>query len=67
MDHEVLKEMEQALEGNKSLEKLTLNSTEILPKDVCRHIVFGTRHDASLSKVDLTFHPKTWDSPNNGR
>ena len=56
MDHEVLKEMEKALEGNKTLEKLTLN-----------HIVFGTRHNASLSKVDLTFHPKTWDSPNNGR
>ena len=67
MDHEVLKEMEKALEGNKSLEKLTLNSTEILPKDFCRHIVFGTRHNASLSKVDLTFHPKTCDSPNNGR
>ena len=67
MDHEVLKEMEKALEGYKTLEELTLNSTEILPKYFCRHIVFGTRHNASLSTVDVTFHPKTWDSPNNGR
>ena len=53
MDHEVLKEMEKALEGNKSLEKLTLNKTlekltlsndnnVILPKEFCHQLVFGT-------------------------
>ena len=66
MNHEVLKEMGKALEESKTLEKLTLNSIEILPKDFCRHIVFGTRH-TSLSKIDLTFHPKTWDFPSKGR
>lgn len=67
VNNEALKELGKALEESKTLEKLTLNSTELLPKDFCRQIVFGTRHNASLSKIDLTFHPKTWDFPNNGR
>ena len=67
MNHEVLTEMRKALEESKTLEKLTLSSTKILPKDFCRHIVFGTRNNASLSKIDLTFHPETWEFPHNGR
>ena len=69
MNHEVLKEMEKALEENKTLQKLTLccpeNST--LPKEFCCHLMIGVRLNTSLSEVDLSFHPISWVCPIDGR
>ena len=69
MNHEVLKEMEKALEENKTLQKLTLvdpdNST--LLKDLCRHLMIGLRLNTSLSEVCLAFDPISWDCPIDGR
>ena len=69
MDHEVLKEMEKALEGNKTLETLTLLDFDDVPvpKDFCRHFMIGIGHNASLSEVHLNFHPHSWDCPEDGR
>ena len=69
MDHKVLKEMEKALEGNKTLQKLTLeDDTDVtLPKEFCRHVLFGIGRNTSLSEVDLNFEPITWDCPIDGR
>ena len=66
MEHEVLKEMEKALEENKTLEKLTLNYGGILPKEFCRHILFGIGRNTSLSEVYLNFEPINWDCPVDG-
>ena len=67
MNHEVLKEMDKALEENKTLQKLTFcdpeNST--LPKEFCRHLMIGVRLNTSLS--DLSFSLISWDCPIDGR
>ena len=68
MDPEVLKEMEKALKGNKRLEKLTLVDASLtLPKEFCRHVLFGTRRSTSLSDVHLIFRPANWDCLGDGR
>ena len=69
MDHEVLKEMEKALEGNKTLETLTLSDgiNATLPKKFCHHLMIGIGLNRSLSEVDLTFLPGNWDCPIDGR
>ena len=69
MDPEVLREMEKALEGNKTLVKLTLTDDErvALPKEFCRHVLLATRQSISLSDVHLDFEPPNWDCPDDGR
>ena len=66
MDPKVLREMEKALEENKTLEKLRLIAVT-LPKEFCRHLLFGTRRSTLLSDVYLDFEPPSWDCPDNGR
>ena len=65
MDHEVLKEMEKALEGNKTLETLTINGNP--SKEFCHHLVIGIGLNTSLSEVDLDFFPHNWNCPIDGR
>ena len=71
MDPEVLREMEKALEGNKTLEKLTLSDGDdvrvTLPKEFCHHVLLATRRSTSLSAVHLNFNPPNWDCPDDGR
>ena len=69
MDHEVLKEMEKALEENKTLETLTLSDgiNVTLPKEFCRSVLFGIGLNKSLSEVGLNFAPINWDCLNDGR
>ena len=69
MDHEILKEMKKALEGNKTLQKLTLSDpdNETLPKEFYRHLMFGIGLNTSLSKLHLDFEPINWECPNDGR
>ena len=73
MDHEVLKEMEKALEGNKTLEMLTLTDTDdadyevTLSKEFCYHLMIGIGLNTSLSKLDLNFAPINWVCLNDGR
>ena len=69
MDPEVLREMEKALEGNKTLETLRLTDdvTVTLPKEFCRHVLLATRQSTSLSDVYLGFNPPNWDCPGDGR
>ena len=72
MNHEVLKEMEKALEGNKTLQKLTLyddyhDYDVTLPKEFCRHLMIGIGLNTSLSEVYLNFCPNNWDCPIDGR
>ena len=69
MDHEVLKEMEKALEGNRTLQTLTLRDGDdvTLPKEFCRHLMIGIGRSTSLSEVDLDFGPINWDCPIDGR
>ena len=69
MDHEVLKEMKKALEGNKTLQKLTLiaDYRTTLPKDFCRHLMIGIGLNTSLSEVILSFCSISWDCPIDGR
>ena len=67
MDHEVLNEMEKTLEGNKTLQTLKLDANMTLPKEFCRHILFGIGLNTSLSEVKLAFKPHSWDCPNDGR
>ena len=52
----MLKEMEQALKKNKTLEKLTIrNENEVfnLPKEFCYHFLLGARQNTSLSYLRL--------------
>ena len=78
MDHEVLKEMEKALEVNKTLQKLTLEDyNEMLtlidrdnihlPKEFCHHLMKGIGLNTSLSEVCLDFKPFNWDCTIDGR
>ena len=69
MDHEVLKEMEKALEGNKTLQELKLRDARgvTLPKEFCRHLIIGIGLNTSLSEVYLNFKPINWDCPIDGR
>ena len=68
MDPEVLREMEKALEGNKTLETLSLADAGLtLPKEFCRHVLFGTRRSTSLSDVYMNFISPNWDCPGDGR
>ena len=64
MDHEVLKEMGKALEGNKTLEILTISGN--LSKEFCHHLMIGIGLNTSLSEMYLDFYPNNWDS-NDGR
>ena len=69
MDHDVLKEMEKALEGNKSLERLTLSDRKrvTLPMEFSHHVLFGIGLNTSLSEVTLSFKPISWICLNDGR
>ena len=68
MDHEVLKEMAKALEGNKTLQKLTLNDDFVpLINEFVWCLMIGIRLNTSLSEVDLSFWPHNWDCPRDGR
>ena len=72
MDHEVLKEMEKALEGNKTLQKLTLNDDDpdcyrTLPKEFYRHLMIGIGLNTSLSEVYFNFYLNNWDCLKDGR
>ena len=70
MDHEVLKEMDKALEKNNTLENLTLLIYTLSwpePKEFCRHVIFGIGHNTSLSEVDLNFLQGYWGCPRDGR
>ena len=69
MDPEVLKELEKALEGNKTLETLTLSDgiNATLPKEFCRHLMIGIGVNRSLSEVNLSFAPINWVRFNDGR
>ena len=70
MDHEVLKEMEKALQGNKTLETLILKDYidgVTLPKEFCGHLMIGIRLNTSLSKLELNIKPINWDCPIVGR
>ena len=69
MDHKVLKEMEKAFEVNKTLETLTLSDGNgvTLPKEFCRHVLFGIRLNTSLSEVYLDFAPIYCACFNDGR
>ena len=62
MDHEVLKEMEKALEENKTLQKLTLNDENgvTLRKEFYHHLMIGIGLNTSLSEVYLNFEPINW-------
>ena len=57
--------MEKALEENKTLKQLELNGGS-LPKDFCRHILFGARRSTSLSKMKLGLSSESWDCPADG-
>ena len=69
MDPEVLREMEKVLEGNKTLETLSLivGVGVTLPKEFYRHVLLATRRSTSLSDVTLDFEPHNWDSLGDGR
>ena len=69
MNREVLTEMEKALGENKTLEMLRLNvdNDVTLPKEFCRHVLFGIGLNTSLSEVDLNFKAINWDCPIDGR
>ena len=68
MDREVLREMEKALEENKTLETLRLSDDCVtLPKEFCHHVLFGVKRNKSLFDVYLSFNPQTWDCPDDGR
>ena len=68
MDREVLREMEKALEENKTLETLELSDDCVtLPKEFCRHVLFGVKRNKSLFDVYLSFNPQTWYCPDDGR
>ena len=58
-----------ALEGNKTLEKLTLSDADgaTLPREFCCHVLLGSRQNMSLSIMHLNFEPQNWDCPDDGR
>ena len=68
MGHEVLKEMEKALGENKTLEtlRLSVRNDVPLPKEFCRHVLFGIGLNTSLSEVYLNFEPINWVCLNDG-
>ena len=61
-------EMERSLSGNKTMNKLSLSESVgvTLHKQFCRHLL-GIRRNSSLSDVDLSFNPQSWDCPDDGR
>ena len=69
MDHEVLKEMEKALEGNKTLKTLTLSDgyNRTIPKEFWCHLMIGIGLNASLSEVTLNSAHINWVCPIDGR
>ena len=67
LDHEVLMEMEWALAGNKTLNKLILSDSVSLPKLFCQHLLIGIRRNKSLTTVDLSFQPESWCWPVDGK
>ena len=68
VDPEVLREMEKALKGNKTLETFTLSGDSVtLPKEFCHHVLLAIRQSTSLSDVTLCFNPPNWDCPDDGR
>ena len=58
--------MEKALEGNKTLEKLTLTADPTLPKEFHCQFVFGNGQSTSLSEM-RHFHPVSYHCPIDGR
>ena len=62
-------EMERSLSGNKTINKLSLNDGGggTVPKQFCRHLLLGIKRNSSLSDVDLSFNPQSWDCPDDGR
>ena len=66
MDPEILKEMEKALERNEKLKMLTVSDANnvTLPKEFCRHLMIGV---GTLSEMCLSFDPRNWPFPNDGR
>ena len=61
-------EIERSLSGNKTMNKLTLRSIDVtIPKQFCRHLLFGIKQNSSLSDVYLSFFPQSWDCPDDGR
>ena len=73
--------MKKALEGNKTLQKLTLDHVDIdydydhifdheyetVHKEFCRHLMIGIGLNTSLSEVCLDFKPFNWDCTIHGR
>ena len=61
--------MERSLSGNKTMNTLTLSEEGdvSLPKQFCRHLLLGITRNSSLSDVDLSFAPQSWDCPDDGR
>ena len=62
--------MERSLSGNKTMNKLTLSEQgdeDVLPKQFCHHLLLGITRNSSLSDVDLSFVPQSWDCPDDGR
>ena len=61
-------EIERSLSGNKTMNKLILNHIDVtLPKQFCRHLLLGIKRNSSLSDVELSFEPESWDCPDDGR
>ena len=63
--------MEKALEGNKTLQKLTLTDGHYdfvpLINEFCWCLMIGVRLNTSLTLVELSFCPHNWDCPIDGR
>ena len=61
--------IERSLSGNKTINKLSLSDDVgvTLPKQFCRYLLFGIKRNSSLSDVDLSFNPQSWDCPDDGR
>ena len=66
MDHEVLKEIEKALEENKTFDKLTLSADPTLPKEFHCQFVFGNGQSTSLSDM-RHFRPESYHCHMDGR
>ena len=58
--------MEKALEGNKTLEKLTLTADPTLPKEFHCQFIFSNGQSTSSSEM-RHFHPESYHCPIDGR
>ena len=64
--------MERSLLGNKTMNKLKLNDEEYYAdvppsKQFSRHLLLGIRRNSSLTDVELSLNPQSWDCPDDGR